>query len=46
VNYDGTAGKASILITGINAPDGIAVDDKGTAQISKTRSTSSTRPAR
>src|SRR5580692_6648456 len=29
VNHDGTAGKASILITGINAPDGIAVDDKG-----------------
>src|SRR3984893_12025103 len=29
VNHDGTAGKASILITGINAPDGIAVDNKG-----------------
>jgi sugar lactone lactonase YvrE len=29
VNHDGTAGKASILITGINAPDGLAVDDKG-----------------
>jgi DNA-binding beta-propeller fold protein YncE len=29
VNHDGTAGTASILITGINAPDGIAVDDKG-----------------
>ena len=26
VNADGTAGTASILITGINAPDGIAVD--------------------
>jgi sugar lactone lactonase YvrE len=26
VNPDGTAGKASIFITGINAPDGIAVD--------------------
>jgi sugar lactone lactonase YvrE len=26
VNSDGTAGKASIFITGINAPDGIAVD--------------------
>ncbi len=29
VNHDGTAGTPSILITGINAPDGIAVDDKG-----------------
>jgi sugar lactone lactonase YvrE len=27
VNHDGTAGTASIFITGINAPDGIAVDD-------------------
>ena len=27
VNPDDTAGKASIFITGINAPDGIAVDD-------------------
>jgi len=26
VNADGTAGKASIFITGINAPDGIAID--------------------
>jgi len=26
VNPDGTAGKASIFITGINAPDGIAID--------------------
>jgi sugar lactone lactonase YvrE len=26
VNQDGTAGKASIFITGINAPDGIAID--------------------
>jgi sugar lactone lactonase YvrE len=26
VNSDGTAGAASILITGINAPDGIAID--------------------
>jgi sugar lactone lactonase YvrE len=26
VNHDGTAGKASIFITGINAPDGIMVD--------------------
>jgi sugar lactone lactonase YvrE len=29
VNPNGSAGKASILITGINAPDGIAVDPKG-----------------
>jgi SMP-30/Gluconolactonase/LRE-like region len=28
VNPDGTAGTAKILITGINAPDGIMVDDK------------------
>jgi DNA-binding beta-propeller fold protein YncE len=27
VNADGTAGAASIFITGINAPDGVAVDD-------------------
>jgi hypothetical protein len=27
VKKDGTAGEASIFITGINAPDGIAVDD-------------------
>ena len=33
VNHDGTAGKASILITGINAPDGIAVDDKGNISV-------------
>jgi sugar lactone lactonase YvrE len=26
VNGDGTAGKASVFITGINAPDGIAID--------------------
>jgi sugar lactone lactonase YvrE len=26
VNHDGTAGTASIFITGINAPDGIAID--------------------
>jgi sugar lactone lactonase YvrE len=29
VNHDGTAGTPSILITGINAPDGIAIDSKG-----------------
>jgi sugar lactone lactonase YvrE len=29
VNSDGSAGTASIFITGINAPDGIAVDPKG-----------------
>jgi sugar lactone lactonase YvrE len=29
VNSDGSAGKASILVTGINAPDGIAVDQRG-----------------
>jgi sugar lactone lactonase YvrE len=29
VNPDGSAGAASILITGINAPDGIMVDPKG-----------------
>lgn len=29
VNPNGSAGKASIFITGINAPDGIAVDPKG-----------------
>src|SRR5580700_1457202 len=29
VNADGTAGTPSILITGINAPDGIMVDRKG-----------------
>jgi sugar lactone lactonase YvrE len=29
VNPDGSAGTPSILITGINAPDGIAVDSKG-----------------
>ena len=29
VNPDGTAGAASILITGINAPDGIAIDHDG-----------------
>jgi sugar lactone lactonase YvrE len=29
VNSDGSAGAASILITGINAPDGIAVDRGG-----------------
>jgi sugar lactone lactonase YvrE len=29
VNPNGSAGKPSILITGINAPDGIAVDPKG-----------------
>jgi sugar lactone lactonase YvrE len=29
VNPNGSAGKASILITGINAPDGVAVDPKG-----------------
>jgi DNA-binding beta-propeller fold protein YncE len=29
VNSDGSAGAASIFITGINAPDGIAVDPKG-----------------
>ena len=28
VNHDGSAGTASIFITGINAPDGIAVDRK------------------
>jgi sugar lactone lactonase YvrE len=28
VNHDGTAGTPSILITGINAPDGIAIDSK------------------
>ena len=28
VNKDGTAGAASIFITGINAPDGIAIDRK------------------
>jgi sugar lactone lactonase YvrE len=28
VNLDGTAGKASIFITGINAPDGIMVDNQ------------------
>ena len=28
VNKDGTAGQASIFITGINAPDGIAIDRK------------------
>jgi sugar lactone lactonase YvrE len=28
VNKNGTAGKASIFITGINAPDGIAIDRK------------------
>src|SRR5580692_11295460 len=28
VNADGTAGTPSILITGINAPDGIAIDSK------------------
>jgi sugar lactone lactonase YvrE len=27
VNPDGSAGKASIFITGINAPDGIAIDE-------------------
>jgi len=29
VNNDGSAGAASIFITGINAPDGIALDPKG-----------------
>jgi len=29
VNPDGSAGAASILITGINAPDGIAIDHDG-----------------
>jgi sugar lactone lactonase YvrE len=29
VNGDGTAGKAEIFITGINAPDGIAIDKDG-----------------
>jgi hypothetical protein len=29
VNADGSAGAASILITGINAPDGIAIDRSG-----------------
>ena len=29
VNPNGSAGKASIFITGINAPDGIAVDPRG-----------------
>jgi sugar lactone lactonase YvrE len=29
VNPNGSAGKASIFITGINAPDGVAVDPKG-----------------
>jgi sugar lactone lactonase YvrE len=29
VNSDGSAGAASIFITGINAPDGIAVDPRG-----------------
>jgi len=29
VNSDGSAGAASIFITGINAPDGVAVDPKG-----------------
>jgi sugar lactone lactonase YvrE len=29
VNPNGSAGKASIMITGINAPDGVAVDPKG-----------------
>jgi sugar lactone lactonase YvrE len=29
VNSDGSAGAASIFITGINAPDGIAIDPKG-----------------
>jgi sugar lactone lactonase YvrE len=29
VNTDGSAGKASIFITGINAPDGIMVDGNG-----------------
>ena len=29
VNGDGSAGAASIFITGINAPDGVAVDRKG-----------------
>ncbi|HTC02911.1 MAG TPA: SMP-30/gluconolactonase/LRE family protein [Xanthobacteraceae bacterium] len=28
VNHDGTAGTPSILITGINAPDGIAIDSR------------------
>jgi len=29
VNSDGSAGAASIFVTGINAPDGIAIDSKG-----------------
>ncbi len=49
VNPDGSAGAASIFITGINAPDGIMVDrddNFGFAPIRKTRSSSLTRPGK
>jgi sugar lactone lactonase YvrE len=49
VNHNGTAGTASIFITGINAPDGIMIDANdisGSAPIRRMRSSWLTTPAR